>query len=381
MIHDISRSISLPLALRGVVHSFERAPDVGDLIGTAKQATAAHADSDPFCAHNASAALWRKFAAERKLGKIGADFDKAYLHADSGSSLPPLALRNQLGPDIFQPTQDFADLLDTINTRAVPGDDVGYFRNFVKLTDGGGVILVEGDQTKFNTVGYKPDQELRPLHAAGIAVSTGWMERRKTGAAGVPDMAWKMLALRQAFRQFFYNVRRNGIAGLDLYSLASLPGLLRWASPYVIGTATIAQLHSEIINVLTKAQILSPAGMAPDTVILTDRIMAGLMATTGFPTNSTDAWEDFTKQLGRLGINRLVTGKSLRDIGGTNIDGMLVARTGGTDGMAQVQGLDSAPVWTYQDSSGDNTLYISTFGDLEQPVAEGSLLAEFEVIP
>ena len=59
MIHDISRSISLPLALRGVVHSFERAPDVGDLIGTAKQATAAHADSDPFCAGNASAALWR----------------------------------------------------------------------------------------------------------------------------------------------------------------------------------------------------------------------------------------------------------------------------------------------------------------------------------
>lgn len=377
---DISKHIKVPTALKGAVVSFDRAPDAQHIAEIAGQATAKHADS-AICRSNANAALWRNHADALKLGPVQQAWSRAFLHADSGSDLPALALRSQLGADIYQPTQDFADLLDTIAVRAVAGEQISYWRNFIRLTSGGGVVTVAGDQTTFNTVGYKHSQELRPLHMCGIAVARGWMEQRQTAAAGINDVANKMMALRQAFREYFFELRLNGISGLDCYAIQTLPGLLRWSSPYVLGTATITQAQQILLEAITKAAELSAANLKPDTAIITDRIMYRLMGTTALPYTPTNSYDQFLIQLRQLGINRLVSGKSLRNIGGTNVDGMLLVRNGGNDGMAYVQGLDAAPVWTYQDSGGETTIYASSFGDVEQPVAEGSLLAEFEVTP
>lgn len=380
---DISRGLKLPANIAKYVRPFSAGPANAEIAAVAQAAVGKHADAALIARTGASAALWREHAARFKVPeRMVADAIRARFepwHADAGSSLPPLALRNQIGPDIFQPSQDYGDILDTIPARSVPGFDVGYWRNFVKLQSGGGVITVSGDQTKFNTVGYAISQELRPLHMAGIAISRGWMEQRQTGAAGVNDMGNKMLALRRAFREYFIGVRLNGIAGLDCHSLASVPGLLRWNSPYVFGTATIAQMQAEIVNILTRAAELSPADLKPDTVILTDRIWNRMMGTTALPYSTDDGLGVFRKALSEIGINRIVVGKSLRDYGGTSVDGLLAIRSGGVDGMAQVQGLEESPVWTYQDASGEVTIYVSSYGDLEQPVAEGSLLALIEV--
>lgn len=303
-------------------------------------------------------------------------------HADSGTTLPSTALRMTiLGPDIVQPFQRAADILETIPKRGVQGDQLGYRRRFVIPGSGGGVTVMRGDQTVFNTVEVAWKEEFRPLHWAGIGVTRGYMEQRLAAAAGVPVEAYKQTAVDRAFTEFYRDLRLNGISGLDVLSLADNPALLRINSAVVLGTANIQTVYAEIVRVCTLAAEISPADMGPNTVILTDRIMNRLLATTSLPTQGITARDEFLKTLSELGITTMVKGKSLRDFGGTNIDGMALLRLGGDDGMAMVQGFDAAPVYTYNGPQGEVTIIACSFGDLEQPVGDGSLMALFEVTP
>lgn len=300
-------------------------------------------------------------------------------HADA-ITLPSTSLRmTQLGPDIMMPFQSAADLLDTIPTRGVQGDQLGYKRRFVIPASGGGVTVLRGSQTSLNTVEVTWQEEFRPLHWAGIGIVRRWLEQRMAAAAGVPVEAYEQDALDQAFVQFERGLILSGIAGVDVLSMADNPALLRISSSVVLGSATIAAVHAEMVRVITLARILSPADLGPNTIILTDRIMAAMLGTTSLPTQAVTAWEDLQLMLTMLGINRIVIGKSLRDYGGTGVDGMAVLRLGGTDGMARVKGWDPAPVYTYQGPQGEVTVVAMSFGDLEQPVADGSLIATFEV--
>lgn len=313
--------------------------------------------------------------------RIDAGRARSPVHADAGLALPSTALRmTQLGPDIMQPFQSAADLLDTIPSRSVQGDQLSYLRRFVIPGDGGGVTVLRGDQTSVNTVEVTYQEETRPLHWAAIGVVRGWFQQRMAAAAGVPIDAYKQDAVDQAFIQFQRSLILNGVAGLDCLSMATNPALLRIESSVVIGTATIAALHAEMVRVITMARALSPADLGPDTIILTDRIMFALLGTTALPTMGLNAWQDLQMMLSALGISRIVVGKSLRDYGGSGIDGMAVLRTGGISGMARVKGWDPAPVHTYQGPQGEVTIIAMSFGDLEQPVQDGSLVATFEVV-
>ena len=393
-IYDASAYLNGPLP-EGIVRLPDGLP-LGDISGHVRSviraAEARHADAmgGPVDIAGALHTDWirrnkHSDALAQRLGAgvktvLGANRAQRRAHADAGLALPSTALRmTQLGPDIQMPFQSAADLLDTIPTRGVQGDQLSYFRRYVIPGDGGGVTVLRGDQTQVNTVEVTYQEEFRPLHWAGIGVVRGWWQQRMAAAAGVPIDAYKQDAVDQAFVQFRRNLILNGVSGLDCLSMATNPALLRLESSLVIGSATIAALHAELVRVITLARALSPADLGPDTVILTDRIMFGLLGTTSLPTQAVTAWEDFQRMLSMLGINRVVIGKSLRDYGGTGIDAMAVLRTGGTTGMARVQGWDPAPVHTYNGPQGEVTIIAMSFGDLEQPVADGSLIATFEV--
>ncbi len=307
---------------------------------------------------------------------------RAQVHADSGTTLPSTALRmTVLGPDIVQPFQSAADILDTIPKRGVQGDQLGYRRRFVIPGSGGGVTVLRGDQTLVNTVEVAWQEEFRPLHWAGIGVTRGWMEQRLAAAAGVPVEAYKQTALDRAFTGFYRDLRLNGLTGIDVLSMSDNPALLRINSSVVLGTANIQTVYAEIVRVVTLAQEISPADMGPNAIILTDRIANRLLATTSLPTQGITAYDEFMRVLAMKGITKIVIGKSLRNFGGSNIDGMALLRLGGDDGMAAVQGFDAAPVYTYQGPQGEVTIVACSFGDLEQPVGDGSLIALFEVTP
>lgn len=320
-----------------------------------------------------------QMVADAIIQEVSGRLKRGTLTADSGSVIPPLALRSQIGPDIMQPTQDRGDILDTIPTRNVPGDDIGYFRRFIKFASGGGFVTIRGDQTEFNTVSYSIEEDLRPLHWAGIAMSRGWMEQRTTRAAGVNDIGNKLEAINRAAREYMLTIRLTGATGLDLYSLASVPGLLRVHSSAVLGTASIETARAAVIAAATRAMLASPADLKPDTVILTDRIYVALLETSALPTNQTNGWTEFLAAMSVLGISRIVQGRSLRDFGGSNIDGCLFVRSDATTGLAQVQGNGLAPVWTYNGPSGEVTVYAMSFGDLELPIVEGCSVETFEV--
>jgi hypothetical protein len=295
---------------------------------------------------------------------------------DSGAGLPALSGKVEIGAPILVRIQDRSDILEGIPARPVDGNASGYYRNFVK--PGGTATLLRGEDTAINRVSYTWSQDLRPLHWCGVALSQGWLESRRVAQAGLDDARWKMEAVNRAIRDFWWNALVSGstVPGLDFYSLASVPGLLRFYSSLTIGSASIGNVLTELVYVMTQAQERSPANLAPDRVIITDRLRNRLMATTAAPYSALSAWDFFTAQANGLGL-QVIIGKSLRDFGGTGVDGMLFFRSEANEGLRIVKGLDVTPVHTYVDATGQVTIYASSAGGLELPYAEGCMLALF----
>lgn len=309
---------------------------------------------------------------------LGRDFAGALspVRADSGAGLPTLSGKVEIGAPLLQLIQDRSDILEGIPARPVDGNASGWYRNYIK--PGGTATLIRGDDTTINRVSYTTQQDLRPLHWCGVALSSGWLEQRRTAQAGVDDARWKMEGVNRAIRDFWWGAILDGrtVPGLDFYSLASVPGLLRYYSDVILGTTTIASVLTELVKVMTTAQELSPANLAPDRVIITDRLRNRLMGTTAAPYSALDAWDYFTAKANALGL-QVIIGKSLRDFGGTGVDGMLFFRSEANSGLRIVKGLDVTPVHTYVDATGQVTIYASSGGGLEMPYAEGCLLAYF----
>lgn len=295
---------------------------------------------------------------------------------DSGAAYLPTQGKVEIGAPILQRIQDRDDILVGIPGRPVDGNASGYYRNYIK--PGGTATLIRGDTTQFNRVNYVQSQDLRPLHWCGIALANGWLEQRHTSQAGVDDARWKMTGVERGIRDFWWNALVSGstVPGLDFYSLASVPGLLRYYSSVTLGSTTIATVLTELVYVMTQAQERSPANLSPDRVIITDRIRNRLMGTTAAPYSPLDAWDYFTKKAEALGME-VIVGKSLRDFGGANIDGMLCFRSEANEGLRRVTGIEMTPVHTYVDATGQVTIYASSGGGLELPYAEGCLLALF----
>ena len=295
---------------------------------------------------------------------------------DSGASLLPTQGKIEIGAPIVQRLQDRADILEGIPARPVDGNASGYYRNYIK--PGGVASLIRGDGSQINRVSYTVSQDLRPLHWCGVALANGWLEQRRTAQAGVEDARWKMEAVNRAIRDFWWNALVTGstVPGLDFYSIASVPGVLRYYSSVILGSAPIANVLTELVFVATQAQERSPANLAPDRAIIPDRLRNRLLSTTAAPYSPLNAWDFFTQMMNGLGI-QVVIGKSLRDFEATGVDGMLFFRSDANEGLRRVTGLDVTPVHTYLDASGQVTIYASSGGGLELPYAEGCLLALF----
>jgi hypothetical protein len=296
---------------------------------------------------------------------------------DSGASQFATAGKIQIGAPIVNRIQDYTDILDGIPARPVDGNASGYYRNFVSV--GGTATLLRGDTSAINRVSYTTSQDLRPLHWCGVALSTGWLESRRMQGAGMAgdDARWKMIGVQRAIQAFWWKAILDGstVPGLDFYSIATVPGLLRQYSSVNIGTDSISTVVPELVRVMTVAQERSPAMLQPDTVIITDRLRNRLMGTTALPYSTNDAFAFFVEKAQALGLT-VVIGKSLRDFA-SGYDGMLFFRSDANEGLRIVKGLDITPVHTYVDAAGTNTIYASSGGGLELPYVEGCNLALF----
>ncbi len=328
---------------------------------------------------------WRADANEqRQLGALREQLAAAFLpviapdRADSGNAIPALRGNVSIGAEIIQALQNRDDIMVGIPSRPVDGDAETWDREYVKLS--GTATVVRGDTTRFNRVGFTVSADLRPMHWAAIALVDGWWEARRARFANVPAMARKLEAVRRAHVEFWYNAILDGstVTGLDIYSLNSVPGLLRYLSPLTIGSAAIGDVIANIIWVLTQAAERSPAGVAPNAVIFTDRMRNRLMGTTALPYSTDDAWDYVVRKANSLGF-KVVVGKSFRDYGGSGVDGMLTFNDDPNRGLRRVTGHELIPVHNYRDATGDVTLYGSSGGGLELPVPEGCLLAQFAV--
>jgi len=299
---------------------------------------------------------------------------------DAGGSMLPMQGKVQIGADAVQLIQGRDDLMDGIPVRPVDGNASGYFRNFIKPA--GTATLIRGDETKYNNVSYTMAQDLRPLHWAGCVLSQGWLESRRLGQAGVDDAKWKMEAVYRAHRDFWWGAILDGrtTPGVDLFNLNSCPGILRRYSTLTLGSASITDVANELVYALTRAQEQSPAGLAPDRAIVTDRIRNRLKATSALPYSNGTAWDFFVLNAADLGIE-VIVGKSLKDFGGTNVDGMLIFRSEENTGLRRVRGLDVTPVHTWVDGTGQNTIYASSGDGLELPFAEGCFMELINVTP
>lgn len=326
---------------------------------------------------------WRADANEqRELGAIREQLAEAFLpviapdRADSGNAIGALRGNVPIGAEILQLMQNRDDILVGIPERPVDGDAETWTREYVKVA--GQATVVRGDTTSFNRVGSTVSADLRPMHWCAVALADGWYETRRARFANVPNMARKLEAVRRAIIEFWYNAIRDGstVPGLDFYSLNSIPGLLRYLSPLTIGSAAIGDVIANIIFVLTLAAERSPANVTPNVAIFTDRMRNRLMGTTAAPYSMDDAWDYVSRKANSLGF-RVIVGKSFRDYGGSNVDGMLLFNDDPNQGLRRVTGHGLIPVHNYRDATGDITLYGSSGGGLELPVAEGCLLAQF----
>jgi len=292
---------------------------------------------------------------------------------DAGGSMMATQGKVEIGAPVIQLLQDRGDLLEGIPVRPVDGNASGYLRNFIKPA--GTATLIRGDATAYNNVSYTMAQDLRPIHWAGCVLSQGWLETRRLGQAGVDDARWKMEAVQRAHRDFWWGAVLDGrtTPGLDLYSLNSCPGILRRYSSLTLGSSSISDVAAELVFALTRAQELSPANLVPDRAIVTDRIKFRLMGTNALPYSTNTAWDFFVQNAQGMGI-QIIVGKSLKDFGGSNVDGMLIFRSDANTGLRRVKGLDITPVHTYVDASGQNTIYASSGDGLELPYTEGCFL-------
>lgn len=295
---------------------------------------------------------------------------------DSGAAYFPGSGTVDIGAPIVQRIQDRMDILTGIPSRPVDGNESTWKRNYIKPA--GTATLIRGEDTVINAVSYTTSQDLRPIHWCGVALRNGWLDQRHVQQAGIEDARWKMEGINRAIREFWWSAITSGstVPGLDFWSLASVPGLLRYLSSVTLGSASIATVLTELVYVMTQAQERSPANLSPDTVIITDRIQHRLMGTTAAPYSALDAFDYLTAKANALGY-KVIVGKSLRDFGGSNVDGMLLFRSEANEGLRIVKGLDVTPVHTYVDAGGQNTIYASSGGGLELPYAEGCILATF----
>lgn len=290
------------------------------------------------------------------------------------------SLNQQIGSPIAYPLRNLADVLSGIPVRMVSPGIETYERRYVKGYGNAGVH--RPGVTSLTYTGITRSAAKRPLQTFTVGVLDDWLLRMHDGYSGLSNQADNVRQAGRALDELWHGALLAGIDGLDMFSLADIP-LLRRRSSIVIGTDAIDTVYADFMDALSAASESSESGAVMDTVIISERILNRLMAYSNWLAGGGTANGSalLAQAFSDRGIRRVIVGKSMRNLGGTNIDGALFFATGEETGLAQVIGMRAAPVHRFTGPNGDVTVYAMRVGGLELPIAENAFLYLVEVTP
>lgn len=176
-----------------------------------------------------------------------------------------------------------------------------------------------------------------------------WMQEQRAQSPNyaVSPPAEKANAARVALDQALESALVSTPSGVGFRSIANSP-MLRGSSALVYGTNTVQDCLTDFTKFLQRIGELSLGIFAPDTLIITQRVINRLAApvTTGgsseFPFNP---GAQFRERLAEYGINRVIIAPSLQDAGGVDVDRCLLIQSG-PGGLKRYTALDPVVVRT-----------------------------------
>lgn len=182
---------------------------------------------------------------------------------------------------------------------------------------------------------------------AWTSTNLHWVQEQRAQSPNyaVSPSAEKANAAKVALDQALESALVSTPAGVGFRSIANSP-MLRGSSALVYGSAAVETCLTDFTKFLQRIGELSLGIFAPDTAILTQRVVNRLSApvtTSGaFPF---DPGAQLRSRLAEYGISRVIIAPSLQDAGGTNIDRCLLIQSG-PGGLKRYTALDPVVVRT-----------------------------------
>jgi hypothetical protein len=296
--------------------------------------------------------------------------------ADAASTFPN-ALTAEYGAPIDVPTVP-RRLKDALPVRAIEPWADSYRADFVAHE--GLVQWGRGGSTDAPRADYSTSFEYRKMHLLWTATE---MDAIQSLHATSPDyavspLAEKARAARYVMDRAIEDAIVNGVVGLDMWGMQQVPAL-RETSLVTYGTANAEDAFQDFVQFLQRVQEISRDVFEVNALAVSRRVINRLNAYiatgAGFPINAT---EMLRNKLSEYGITTLIVAPSLRDFGGTNVDGAVLFDSGDR-GLKRVRGLDVSPLRTVQEGLSDVTYYVAQHGGLYAPYAGSTFIYEVPV--
>jgi hypothetical protein len=217
---------------------------------------------------------------------------------------------------------------------------------------------------------------------AWTSTNLHWVQEQRAQSPNyaVSPSAEKANAAKVALDQALESALVSTPAGIGFRSIANTP-MLRGSSALVYGTDAVQDCLQDFTRFLQRIGELSLGIFAPDTAILTQRVVNRLSApvtTSGaFPF---DPGAQLRSRLAEYGISRVIIAPSMQDAGGTNIDRCLLIQSG-PGGLKRYTALDPVVVRTSVIGLNTQTIMAALPAGVYSSYRASSFAYDIEVTP